>query len=543
MLQVSTWVRVLVALVLLAGFAVALPNALPDSVRAQFPSWVPSQTVSLGLDLQGGSYLLLEVELDTVTKDKLESLTSDIRRALRKAHPPIGYTFTPVQGDAVAVKITDPARFDEARTLIQALNPTMGGGVLAGGTKAYEFSDNGQGFFTLKMTDDYKNQTRQEIVSQSIEVVRKRIDEMGTREPTIERQGDDRIVVQVPGLANPEHLKQILGKTAKMTFQLVDEAAEGAGASQRGVAPIGDDILPLQRGPKGEKYPPIVVQKRVMVAGDRLTDAQAGFDQRNGEPIVSFTFDSVGAHEFADVTKSFPPRTQRFAIVLDKQIISAPMIDEPILGGSGQIQGSFTAQSANDLATLLRAGALPAPLKVIEERTVGAELGADSIKAGRYSALAGLVLVALFMIARYGLFGVFADIALTLNVILLMAALTLFGATLTLPGIAGIVLTMGMAVDANVLIYERIREEQRNGRSMLASIDQGFRRAMATIIDANSTHLIAALILFQLGSGPVRGFAVTLGVGIVTSFFTAVMVTRLIVVLWLNIRRPKRLAI
>ncbi len=286
-----------------------------------------------------------------------------------------------------------------------------------------------------------------------------------------------------------------------------------------------------------------MVEKRVVVAGDRLVDAQAGFDQRNGEPIVSFRFDSVGAKEFGDITKAYPPHTQRFAVVLDKTIITAPVINEPILGGSGQISGSFTPDSANDLATLLRAGALPAPLKVIEKRTVGAELGADSVKAGRYSALAGLVLVALFMIARYGLFGVFADIALTLNVILLMAALTLFGATLTLPGIAGIVLTMGMAVDANVLIYERIREEQRNGRSMLASIDQGFRRAMATIIDANATHLIAALILFELGSGPVRGFAVTLGLGIITSFFTAVMVTRLIVVLWLNIRRPKRLAI
>ena len=543
MLQVSNWVRILVGLILIAGFAIALPNALPDSVLAKAPAWLPHQTVSLGLDLQGGSYLLLEVELDTVNKDKLESLTGDIRRALRKSHPPIPYGFITVPGDAVSVQIKDPTRFDEARTLVQGLNPSMGSGVLTVGAKAYEFSDNGQGIFTLKMTDEYKRQTQQEIVNQSIEVVRKRIDEMGTREPTIERQGDDRIVVQVPGLGDPQRLIAILGKTAKMSFQLVDEAADRSGAAQRGIAPIGDEILPVQKGTKGEQFPPIAVEKRIMVAGDRLVDAQAGFDQRNGEPIVSMRFDSVGAREFADMTKAFAPRTQRFAIVLDKQIISAPMIDEPILGGSGQIQGSFTTQSANDLATLLRAGALPAPLKVIEERTVGAELGADSVRAGRYSALAGLVLVALFMIARYGLFGVFADIALTLNVILLMAALTLFGATLTLPGIAGIVLTMGMAVDANVLIYERIREEQKNGRSMLASIDQGFRRAMATIIDANSTHLIAAMILFQLGSGPVRGFAVTLGVGIVTSFFTAVMVTRLIVVLWLNIRRPKRLAI
>ncbi len=544
MLQVSAWVRVVVVAIILVGFAIALPNALPDWVRAKIPSWLPSQTVSLGLDLQGGSHLLLEVELDAVAKDKLESLTGDIRRALRRAHPSIGYRFGDPTADSISVQILDPARHDDAKSLIQGLNPTIGGGVLAVGAHAYDLADNGQGGFTLKMTDAYKQQTQQEIVAQSIEVVRRRIDEMGTREPTIERQGEDRIVVEVPGLNDPQRLIDILGKTAKMSFQLVDETADRSGAAMRGVAPIGDDILPMAKGKTGQPSgPPIIVEKRIAVAGDRLVDAQAGFDQRNGEPIVSFRFDSVGAREFADVTKSFPPRTQRFAVVLDKQVITAPMIDEPILGGSGQIQGSFTSQSAQDLATLLRAGALPAPLKVIDRRTVGSGLGADQIKAGRYSAVAGLVLVALFMVARYGLFGAFADIALTLNIILLLAALTLFGATLTLPGIAGIVLTMGMAVDANVLIFERIREEQRNGRSMLASIDQGFQRARATIIDANATHLIAALILFQLGSGPVRGFAVTLGVGIITSFFTAVMVTRLVVILWLSLRRPKRLAI
>src|ERR1041385_8361002 len=497
MLQVSTWTRLIVGLILLAGLLIAVPNALPDNIRAGFPRWLPSQTVTLGLDLQGGSYLLLEVELEAVQKDKLESLMSDARRALRKAH--ILYDNIGITADTFSVEIKDPAQRDEARTLIQGLNPNMGSGVLGVSGHAYEFSDNGRGTFTMKITEQYKSQTQAEIVNQSIEVVRRRIDEMGTREPTIERQGEDRILVQVPGLKDPEHLKRTLGKTAKMTFQLVDEAADRGGAAQRGVAPIGDEILPVQN--KDPKAIPqmIVVENRVMVAGDRLVDASAGFDSRTGEPTVNFRFDSVGAREFGDVTKSFPGGTQRFAIVLAK--------------------------------------------KVIEERTVGAELGADSVKAGRYSALAGLLLVALFMIARYGLFGLFADIALTLNVILLLAILTLFGATLTLPGIAGIVLTMGMAVDANVLIYERIREEQRNGRSMLASIDQGFRRAMSTIIDANSTHVIAALILFQLGSGPVRGFAVTLGVGIITSFFTAVMVTRLIVILWLQMAKPKRLAI
>jgi len=284
-----------------------------------------------------------------------------------------------------------------------------------------------------------------------------------------------------------------------------------------------------------------VVQRRVMVSGDRLTDASSGFSPQTGEPEVIIRFDSVGARQFGDVTKE--ATGHRFAIVLDKQVLSAPVIREPILGGTASISGSFTTQTANNLAILLRAGALPAPLKVLEERTVGAEMGADSVRAGRYSATAGLIAVALFMILRYGLFGLFADVALTLNIVLLLAVLTLFGATLTLPGIAGIVLTMGMAVDANVLIFERIREEQRNGRSMLASIDTGFRRAMATIIDANMTHLIASLILFELGTGPVKGFAVALGVGIITSFFTAVMVTRLIVVAWLNAVKPRTLTI
>jgi preprotein translocase subunit SecD len=322
-----------------------------------------------------------------------------------------------------------------------------------------------------------------------------------------------------------------------MSFQLVDEQADPNAA----VAPIGDDILPLMNETKGAPPEKVVVQRRIMVAGDRLTDAAPGFDQKTGSPVITFRFDSIGARQFGDVTKDNVGH--RFAIVLDKKVIMAANIIEPILGGSGQITGNFTSETTNNISILLRAGALPAPLKILEERTVGAELGADSVKAGRYSALAGLVLVALFMVLRYGLFGLFADVALTLNVVLLLAALTLFGATLTLPGIAGIVLTMGMAVDANVLIFERIREEQRNGRGILAAIDQGFRRAATTIFDANATHLIASLILFELGQGPVKGFAVALGVGIVTSFFTAVMVTRVIVIAWLNWARPRKLII
>jgi protein-export membrane protein SecD len=538
MLQIPTWSRILTALILLAGLLIALPNALPDSAVARMPSFLPKDTVTLGLDLQGGSYLLLEVELDQVHKDRLEQLMSDIRAGLRKAR--IGYADLQATADTVSVRIIDRDRYDEAKTLLGNLNPAVGGSVLSVGARAYDMTEPGNDSVILKMTDPYKVQMQGEIVNQSVEVVRRRIDELGTREPTIERQGDDRILVQVPGLSDPQRLIALLGKTAKMTFQLVDESANVQEAV-KGIVPIGSELLYEDNPQKGAAPIPIVVEKRVMVAGDRLTDARQGFSSQTGEASVEFRFDTVGARQFGDVTKENVSR--RFAIVLDNKVIEAPAIREPILSGSGEITGNFTAQSANDLAVLLRAGALPAPLKVLEERTVGAELGADSVKAGKYSALAGLFLVALFMVARYGLFGLFADVALTLNIVLLFAALTLFGATLTLPGIAGIVLTMGMAVDANVLIYERIREEQRNGRSMLASIDTGFRRAMATIIDANATHLIASLILFELGSGPVRGFAVTLGVGIITSFFTAVMVTRLIVVLWLKAARPRRLAI
>jgi len=534
-LQVSLWTRLLTLVILLGGILIALPNALSPDVRARMPKFLPSSAVNLGLDLQGGSYLLLGVDFDQVTRDRVESLLGDIRAGFRKARMPL--TDLNAHGDTVSVKVTDPSRLEEARTLLQGLNPNMTGSVLSVGGKEYDMTESA-GVFTLRMTDAFKTLTRQQVMDQSIEVVRRRIDELGTREPSIERSGDDRILVQVPGLQDPTQLKNILGKTAKMSFRLVDEQAD----PNASVPPIGDEILPVMND-KNKNVPArkVVVQRRVMVSGDRLTDASAGFDQQTGQPIVNFRFDSVGARQFGDVTKEHVGH--RFAIVLDNQVISDPNINSVILGGSGYIIGSFTTQTANDMAILLRAGALPAPLKPLEERTVGAELGADSIKAGRYSAIAGLALVALFMVLRYGLFGIFADIALTLNVVLLLAALTAFGATLTLPGIAGIVLTMGMAVDANVLIYERIREEQRNGRTMLAAIDTGFRRAMATIIDANMTHLIASLILFQLGTGPIKGFAVTLAVGIITSFFTAVMVTRLIVITWLNTARPRKLTI
>ena len=539
MLQVPRWVRILVAVILLGGLLVAIPNVMPSDIRTKFPGWLQN-TVSLGLDLQGGSYLLLEVELDQVQKDRLESLTGDVRVALRKAH--IAFNGLSVGSDSLSLHVIDPTQFDEAKDIIQQQNPLAGGSMVSIGAREYDASYPGNGTIALKMSDVYKAAMKEQILSQEIEVVRKRIDALGTREPTIQRQGQDRILVQVPGLSDPARLIAILGKTAKMTFQLVDENVDPNVVQQTKITPIGDELLQdVGDVPKGQPPRWIVVQRRVMVAGDRLQSAAAQNNQQTGQWVVTTKFDNVGAREFADLTKDNV--NHRFAIVLDNQVISAPVIREPILGGEGEIEGNFTVQSAQDLATLINAGALPAGLKVIEQSTVGAELGADAVSAGKYSTIAGLALIVLFMFARYGLFGLFADLALLLNLVLLIAILTLFQATLTLPGIAGIVLTMGMAVDANVLIFERIREEQRNGRSMMGSIDTGFRLAMNTIIDANATHLIASLILFELGSGPVRGFAVTLGVGIITSFFTAVMVTRLIVIEWLQLARPKQLAI
>jgi protein-export membrane protein SecD len=536
MLQIPTWSRVVTGLILFFGILIALPNALPDSWLAKFPHFLPTSTVSLGLDLRGGSQLLFEVELDQVQKERIENLTGDIRTALRKAH--IGYTWLPAAADSVSLRILDTDRYADAKGMLSNLNGTVGSLLSVGGAREYDLQEPGNSTLVMKMTDAYKTTTKNDIMGQVIEVVRRRIDSLGTREAAIERQGDDRILIQVPGLQDPTHLKTVLATTARMTFQMVDESASIEEA-KKGILPIGSELLPMDPQP-GQQADSIVVEKHVVVAGDRLEKASQGYSQ-NQTPDIIFTFDTVGAQEFGDATKENVGR--RFAIVLDNKVISAPVIQGVILGGTGEITGNFTVQSAKDLADLLNAGALPASLKVLEESTVGAELGTDQVKAGAKSALAGLLLVAGFMFARYGMFGLFANVALTLNIVLLFAALTLFGATLTLPGIAGIVLTMGMAVDANVLIYERIREEARNGRSIIASIDTGFRRAMATIFDANMTHLIASLILFQLGSGPVRGFAVTLGVGIITSFFTAVMVTRLMIVAWLKAARPKKLTL
>ena len=521
MVYFAKWKVVLVVVMCLLSLVYAAPNLLNRADVEQWgqdlPSWLPTRTVNLGLDLQGGSHLLLEVETDVVIQERMNALVDSARTELREAK--IGYTDLGAERAGIAFTVREPGDLQRAATLARGLETdleveTQGNRVVARLTEAAEAA------------------RRSAAVEQSIEIVRRRIDETGTREPSIQRQGAERILLQLPGVDDPERVKRLLGQTAKMTFRLVDDTTSVAEA-QAGRIPPGSELLPSRDG--GSE----VVRKRVMVSGDTLVDSQPSF--QDGRPVVSFRFDSLGARRFGEATRDNVGK--RFAIVLDNEVISAPVINEPILGGSGIIQGGFTTETANDLSLLLRAGALPAPLTVLEERTVGPGLGADSIAAGQIAALAGLVLVVIFMALAYGLFGLFANVALVFNITFIFAALSVLQATLTLPGIAGIVLTIGMAVDANVLIFERIREELKVGRTPIAAIDAGYNRALTTIIDSNLTTLIAALLLFMFGSGPIKGFAVTLSIGIIASMFTAIMVTRLMVVVWLRRTRPKTVPI
>jgi protein-export membrane protein SecD len=524
MLYFQTWKLVLILGVCLLGVIFALPNAFSPDTVANWPRFFPRKQVSLGLDLRGGSHLLLEVDMGAVEKERLAGLVDEMRTQLNAAK--IGYTDLRAESARVTFTVRDQDRVKDVRDIVAKLDPDI------------DLQTGANGAVTLTPNPAALQQRRISAVDQSIEIVRRRIDETGTKEPTIQREGDDRILVQLPGIENPEHVKELLGKTAKMTFQLVDVNASPEDA-RAGKLPPGDVLLPSDQTRNGQPAQYYVVRRRVMVSGDTLVDAQPTF--QNNEPVVSFKFDSTGARRFGDATKENVGKP--FAIVLDNKVISAPVIREPILGGSGVISGSFTVQSANDLALLLRAGALPAPLTVLEERTVGPDLGADSIHAGALASIVGVVLVVFFMVIFYGLFGIFADIALFFNLCIMMAALSLLGATLTLPGIAGIALTMGMAVDANVLIYERIREELRGGRSLISSLQAGFERAFGTILDSHVTTLVAGALMFWLGSGPVKGFAVTLSLGVLTSLFSAILVTRLQIVTWLRRTKPKEIPI
>ncbi|WP_322988807.1 protein translocase subunit SecDF [Hoeflea sp.] len=532
MLYFSRWKTTLIWLAVLAGVVFAFPNLLTSQQAESLPEWVPSKQLTLGLDLQGGSYMLLQVERQDIVKDRLTTTVDDVRRLLREAG--IGYTGLSGTGQMVQVRIRDQARIEEAKTVLAELAEPINSGLFGGGTvgEATIEEESQPGLLRITLTDDGIDYRVSSAVAQSIEVVRKRIDELGTTEPVIQRQGADRILVQVPGLEDPERLKNLLNQTAKLAFRMVDSSMSVQEAME-GRPPATSEVLFSTDDPPI----PYLIQKSVLVSGENLVDAQASFDQRTNEPVVTFRFDSKGGQRFGQAT------TQNvglpFAIVLDEQVISAPVIREPILGGTGQISGSFDAQSANDLAILLRAGALPATLTVIEERTVGPGLGADSVAAGEIAGIIGALLVLAFMFVAYGTLGFIANLALIANVCMIIALLTVLGATLTLPGIAGIVLTVGMAVDSNVLIYERIREEHRGGRSLIQAIDAGFSKAFATILDANVTTLIAAVILFYLGTGPVRGFAITLAIGIVTTVFTAFTLTRWLAAEWVRRRRPK----
>jgi protein-export membrane protein SecD len=532
MLYFTRWKALAIILTALVVCLCAVPNFFPEAKVKTWPVWAQRHLV-LGLDLQGGSYLLLEVDSNYVKKDKLDQVRDDVRRVLREAK--IGYTGLATRPDSVEVRVKD-TDLQTALTKLRDLSQPLGGLLGSSGQRSLEVNDAGGGLIRLNVPQAAINDRIRQTIEQSIQIVERRVNELGTVEPLIQRQGVDRILVQVPGLQDPTQLKNILGKTAKMEFRMVDSTVPPDQALQ-GKLPPDSELLMSSTAPKV----PYVIKKQILVSGGDLTDAQPGFDQRNGQPIVSFRFNTSGSRKFAQATTENVK--QPFAIVLDNEVISAPVIQEPITGGSGQISGNFTVQQANDLAILLRAGALPAPLTIIEERTVGPGLGQDSIEKGELAAYVGSIMVIVFMLLTYRLFGVFANIAVAINVAMIFGVLSLLNATLTLPGIAGIVLTVGIAVDSNVLIYERIREELRGGRNAISAIDAGFKRALSTILDSNITTFIAAAVLFYIGTGPVRGFAVTLGIGIITTVFTAFTLTRLIVAGWVRWKRPQSVPI
>ncbi len=531
MLHFTRWKTVAIWLTVLVSVLFALPNLLSKSQLDAMPSWLPTKQMTMGLDLQGGSHILLQVEKNDLIAERLAATRDDVRRILRDAK--IEYTGLSANGKDVKVTIGNADKFEEVRGKLGELTAPINSSLFSTGSVAeIALQEQTPGSFVLTLTEDGIRYRVASAATQSLEVIARRINELGTTEPTIQRQGDDRILVQVPGLEDPQRLKDILGQTAKLSFQMVDSSMPVQDAIN-GRPPAGTEVMYSQDDPPI----PYLVESRVIVSGESLVDAQASFNQQTNEPVVSFRFDTKGSQRFAQATQQNVGRP--FAIILDKQVISAPVIREPIIGGSGQISGNFTVDSANDLAVLLRAGALPATLTVIEERTVGPGLGADSIAAGKIASLIAGALVVFFMLVAYGFLGLLANIALMANIAMIIAILSVLGATLTLPGIAGIVLTVGMAVDSNVLIYERVREERRMGRSFIQSMDSGFARALATIVDSNLTTLIAAVVLFFLGSGPVKGFAVTLAIGIATTVFTAFTFTRWLVAQWIKQRRPK----
>jgi preprotein translocase subunit SecD len=533
MLDFPRWKVWWVSLVLLFGALLSLPSFLPESQVARWPGWLPSARIALGLDLAGGSHLLLEADTSDVAKQRLAQMEELMRLEMRRASPRIEAGELSTSGGQLSFLIRDPAQLDAAMEIARAQTRPVGLG-----PRDWDVSVIDSTRIVMKPTEAGIAAAVDSAMDTAREVVYNRVDPEGTKEVTIVRQGSNRILVQVPGLQDPAGLKALIGKTARLDFKLVDLNADPAQVAQ-GHAPAGSQVLPYPNNPAGG--PMIAVQRRAMVTGDQLIDAQQAFEPQTGQPVVSIRFDAAGGRRFAKVTQENTGKP--FAIILDDVVISAPNINEPILGGQAQISGNFTVASANDLAVQLRSGKLPVELKVVEERTVGPDLGADSIRAGVIASIIATVAVIVFMLVTYGRFGVYANMALVINVLVIIGVMALFNATLTLPGIAGFVLTIGAAVDANVLINERIREERRNGRSVVQAVEHGYKEASRTIFDANVTNAIAAVIMIVLGSGPIKGFAVVLIIGIATSVFTAVTFTRMMVALWLRRARPSEIVI
>ncbi|WP_372885069.1 protein translocase subunit SecD [Shimia sp.] len=553
MLQIDLWKRVLIWAVCAFGLLMAMPNAFYERVEARndavaalelghagngleaqagmWPAWLPSGLVNLGLDLRGGAHLLAEVQVGDVYEARVKALWPEVRNLLRDERATIGtIRLQPSQGDQLRVKVSKPEQVGAAATLVRGLaRPVVS--LTGAGQSDLVVTTEGD-MVVVELSEAEKLATDERTVQQALEIIRRRIDEVGTREPTIQRQGADRILIQVPGIGSAAELKEIIGTTAQLTFHPVIGRGSNAGANPG----PGNEILPSL----DEEDVFYTIESAPVVTGEDLVDAQPSFDQNN-TPAVSFRFNPTGARKFGNYTAE--NIGSPFAIVLDGEVVSAPVIQSHIPGGSGIITGRFTVEESTNLAVLLRAGALPAGLDFLEERTIGPELGQDSIDAGRIACVVAFVAVLVFMVLSYGTFGLFANIALILNVGLIFGLLSTIGATLTLPGIAGIVLTIGMAVDANVLVFERIREELKSAKGPARAIDLGYEKALSAILDANITTFITAVILFAVGSGPVRGFAITLGLGILTSVFTAIFVTRLMIVIWFERRRPKTIEV
>jgi len=530
MLDFPRWKVLSIWAAILIGIWFAIPSILPGDARERTGPFLPQATINLGLDLAGGSHLLLEADLGDAERQRLQAMEEQVTTEMRRGEPRIDVGDISTAGGRVSFMVRNPTQLDAAVERLRAITQP----VAMTGRRDWDVNVVDSTRVVLTPTQAGSDAALRDAMTVARDVVRRRIDPQGTREITVVNQGQRRILVQVPGVDDPEALKQLIGQTARLEFKLVDLTADPNQVAQ-GRAPPGSQVLPMVDGGA------IAVQRRVMVSGDQLVDARQAFDQQTGEPIVSITFNSAGARRFGRVTQENVGKP--FAIILDDKVLSAPNINEPILGGRAQISGSFTTESANQLAISLASGKLPVKLNVIEERTVGPDLGADSIRKGAIASVVGTIAVILFMLVTYGRFGVYANLALIINALMILGIMAIFNATLTLPGIAGFVLTIGAAVDANVLINERIREEQRRGRKVVDSVETGYREAMRAILDANITNVIAAALMFYFGSGPVRGFAVVLVIGVVTSVFTAVTFTRMLVAGYLRRRRPREIHI